>query len=73
MGSFDDSMKYMRKKPFEKMETPHVNRSDIIRQKAAEKLPKAPRQISLSTASWRQSLGPNLGIISNDDTKIWSK
>lgn len=64
MSFFDDSIKSMRKKPFKKMETPHVNRSDITRQKTAEKLPKAPHQLSLPTASRRQSLGPNLGTSS---------
>lgn len=61
MSFFDAAIKSMRKKPYKKMKTPCLNRSNIMVQKAAEKLTQAPRQQSLPKASRRQSVGPNLG------------
>ncbi|OBT88672.1 hypothetical protein VE02_03228 [Pseudogymnoascus sp. 03VT05] len=60
MSFFDAAIKSMRKKPYEKMETPYLNRSNAIGQKAAEKLTQAPRRQSLPKASRRQSVGPTL-------------
>ncbi|OBT62816.1 hypothetical protein VE03_07689 [Pseudogymnoascus sp. 23342-1-I1] len=59
---FNASIKSMRKKPYKKMETPCLNRSDTATQNAAEKLP--PRRSSVPITSQRQSVRPNLGITS---------
>ncbi|KFY69514.1 hypothetical protein V496_00191 [Pseudogymnoascus sp. VKM F-4515 (FW-2607)] len=64
MSFFDASIKSITKKPYQKMETPYLNRPDATSQRAAEKLPKAPRRSSVPSASRRQSVGPNLGITS---------
>jgi hypothetical protein len=59
MSFFDAAIKSMRKKPYEKMETPCLNRSNAIGQKAAEKFTQAPSRQSLPKASRRQSVGPS--------------
>jgi hypothetical protein len=60
MSFFDDAIKSMRKKPYRKMETPYVDRSNASGQKIAEKLTQAPRRQSVPKASRRQSVGPTL-------------
>ena len=64
MSFFDAAIKSMRKKAYEKMEIPYLNRSDAITQKVAGRLPKAPRRQSVPTASRRQSVGPKLSTTS---------
>ncbi|OBT59146.1 hypothetical protein VE04_00883 [Pseudogymnoascus sp. 24MN13] len=60
MSFFDNAIKSMRKKPYRKMETPYVDRSNASGQKIAEKLTQAPRRQSVPKASRRQSVGPTL-------------
>ncbi|KFY18318.1 hypothetical protein V493_08717 [Pseudogymnoascus sp. VKM F-4281 (FW-2241)] len=64
MSFFDAAIKSMRKKLYKKTETPYINRSDAVANKSTERLLRSPRRKSVSTASRRQSIGPNLNTTS---------